>query len=659
MASFEQCIFDIEGDGLLSKVTKMWIIHFVCVATGETKEWLIGEQGWQDFINKRVKKLIGHNILGYDVQVFEKLFDYKIPDHVLLVDTIVLSRVLNYRRFGLDGHSLEAWGEFFGQPKQEHEDWSQLSPEMISRCRSDCQLNLRVYQTLREELLDKLARQKTSSIPPELFITYLDIEHAVSRWCGDCEREGWPFNKSKAVVLRGELQEEVRKAEDALSARLGNKTIATDLVKGIVETKRPKWTKEGFYDAHTCRWFGVDKFEGHPEESQPIIGEYCRVEFVPLKLSSVTDVKIFLDRNGWEPTEWNWKNEVDDNGRNRKVKGSPKITEDSLEFLGGDGVLYSNYVVAKSRLSILETWINAVDENGNLHGECLSIGTPSMRATHKIIVNVPSAESAYGRQMRELFECEPGWVLIGCDSASNQARGLAHFLGDPVFTDTLINGDIHTYNAELIDRILTSMGIDWSEELIKGGLKPDKDQTMEQALKKRKRAAAKRILYAFLFGASGGKLWSYLFGKTNAKQGNKFKAGFVNAVPGFKNLLEKLEKIFGATSRGGNFGYIPSVAGARIYVDSFHKLLVYLLQSTEKATCGAAVMLLVKALKAKNIPFKPSIFMHDEVQFRVPEAYAEEARALGALAFKEGPKLLNVNIMDGDARIGKNWFDTH
>src|SRR5690606_11173022 len=99
--------------------------------------------------------------------------------------------------------------------------------------------------------------------------------------------------------------------------------------------------------------------------------------------------------------------------------------------------------------------------NGLLHGSCFTIGTPSMRATHSIIVNVPSGDSRYGREMRELFGTLPGYTLIGCDSASNQARGLAHFLNNPEFTDTLINGDIHTYNANVLDSVLQSMGFDW------------------------------------------------------------------------------------------------------------------------------------------------------------------------------------------------------
>ena len=139
---------------------------------------------------------------------------------------------------------------------------------------------------------------------------------------------------------------------------------------------------------------------------------------------------------------------------------------------------------------------------------------------------------------------------------------------------------------------------------------------------------------------------------------NKLKAGFLKAVPGFEALLKKLENIYGKTSQNGD-GYIPSIAGTRLYVDSFHKLLVYLLQSTEKATCGAAVLLTMRTLREANIPYVPQIFMHDEIQFSVPEEYAEIAGNIGKLAFKEGPKMFGVTIMDGEFKIGNNWYDTH
>ena len=172
------------------------------------------------------------------------------------------------------------------------------------------------------------------------------------------------------------------------------------------------------------------------------------------------------------------------------------------------------------------------------------------------------------------------------------------------------------------------------------------------------RSVAKRILYAFLFGASGGKLWSYVFGIQDKTKGNKLKDGFLQAVPGFKSLIDKLKRIFESTKQYGD-GYIPSIAGNRVYVDSLHKLLVYLLQSCEKATCSAALMITMEKLEAEGIPYQPCIFMHDEIDFLVPVEFAERAKEIGKIAFQDGPKLFGVTIMDGEGKMGDSWYDVH
>jgi hypothetical protein len=209
-------------------------------------------------------------------------------------------------------------------------------------------------------------------------------------------------------------------------------------------------------------------------------------------------------------------------------------------------------------------------------------------------------------------------------------------LGDAEFIDLLLNGDIHSYNADKQTEVLKSMGITHTVP----------------------RDRAKRILYAILFGAGGDKAWSYVFDVLDKKKGNKFKSGFLKSVPGFSELMKKLENIFGATSKG-DYGYVPGLAGNRIYVDSFHKLLVYLLQACEKVTCGAAVMLVMEKLAEEEIPYIPLIMMHDEIQFMTPERFAVRAAEIGVWAFTEGPKLFDVQIMGGDSKIGENWFDTH
>ena len=656
-------VFDIETNGLHQAVNRMYILAAWNLDTETMHYWLEGDLGWMDAFADATL-LVGHNIIDYDLFVLLKLFGWKPPAGCTLHDTVVMSRVLNYRRFGDQGHGLEAWGQHLKFPKGDFHDWSQYSEEMKVYCLQDVRVNVVVYRELKAEFVEAIQKNP-------LIKLYMQCEHAVSRWCSIASAHGWPFDTEKALKLQKTLEAELEKITAELEHKLGFKAVAVDKNKGVVDVKSPKWVKDGRYHTHTAAWFGVDPFAGL--EERPIAGPYCRVEIEPLKLSSNTDVKLFLTRNGWEPTEYNstWDPEV-----GRKVQTSPKITEDSLEFLGGDGKLYMEYLTAVSRAGILKGFLENTDDKGMVHGYCKTIGTPSMRATHKVIVNIPSADARYGREMRELFGSMPGWTLVGCDSASNQARGLAHFLGDATFTDTLINGDIHTYNAQLLDKVLAGMGVSWNDFIIK----TDKAQVKEEAWREHgskaaylatmcegalkalaavKRAAAKRILYAFLFGASGGKMWFYIFGTQNKEKGNKLKAGFTKAVPGFEKLIKKLDNLFGASKKYGE-GWIPSLAGNRVYVDSFHKLLVYLLQSTEKITCSAACLLTMQRLEEAGIPFVPAVFMHDELDFLVPDEHALEAGKIGRQAFKDGPAMFGVEIMDGgEAKLGRNWYDVH
>ena len=630
-------VWDIEADNLLRNVTKVWCHVFKNIDTGEFIRLYPGDMRWKEILDN-AKLIAGHNIISYDFCVLEKLYGYKRRKDLIVHDTLIMSLVLDYNKFPGGRHSLDNWGKSLGYKKIEFNDFSKFSEEMLVYCERDVDLNHRVYQRLLEALKKQVEKN------PQLK-TYLRVEHAVAEWCAKAEMYGWPFDVDKAQELFLVMDKERQQAEAAITPMLGMKAVAVDKVKGEVAAKSPKWTKSGDYNAHTASWFGINPFLGQDPDSfedltaeeyktfRPILGEYCRVEFETLKLSSTDDVKTFLFRNGWVPTEFNWKRDPE-TGEMRQM--SPKITEDDLSALKGHGKLYSDYMSTSSRFSILKTWLEEVDEDGNLHGSCFTIGTPSMRARHSIIVNVPSVDAPWGKEMRDLFITEPGWALVGSDSAGNQARGLAHYLRSEQYIDLLLNGDVHSFNAEKATEVLKSMGIDRVVE----------------------RSQAKRILYAFLFGASGKKLWSYIFGTMDEKKGAKFKRGFTSAVPGFEALLKKLENIYGKTKQYGD-GYIPGIGGNRIYVDSFHKLLVYLLQSCEKATCGAATMLTMQRLESENIPYRPCIFMHDEIQFSVPEEYAERAAVIAREGFRDGPKMFGIEIMDGESKVGRSWYETH
>jgi DNA polymerase-1 len=637
-------VFDIESDDLLEGCTKMHVLYTKDSTTNEKKYWLENDLGWQAELNS-ADAIVGHNIVAFDLPALKKLFNWEPDKSVKVYDTLILSYVLDYRRFGKGGHSLDAWGNQLGLLKIDFNDYSKFTQEMLVYCERDVDLNLLVFKKLMTEL-------RIQSPKAPYLKTYIKAEHYMSKWASEAELNGWPFAYDDAVALFDEMTRKMASTTAKLESKLGIKSVIKDRVPGKTEgeVKRPKWVKKGCYDHHTAKWFDVDPWSGYVGELRPIDGPFCRVEFADLKLSSPADVKIFLYRQGWKPTEWNYKKDSDGKflkEKRKRVKSSPKIDTASLELLGGDGALYKEYVSISSRHAILKTWLAEAklqkDGTYRLVGQCFMIGTPSMRARHKTIANIPSVDSLYGPEVRSLFTAKEGYTMVGVDSAGNQARALAHYINDDEFTDVILNKDIHIYNAGKMIEALDSM-------LIRHDFTP-----------KNLRSRSKRVFYATLFGGSGAKLWSYLFGVEDADRGNVFKAEFLKAIPGFSGLMKRLEDTWDRTKSFTNKGegYIPSLAGNKIYVDSKHKLLVYLLQAVEKITCSASGMVMMDNLEAEGIPYEPLIFYHDELDFMVPDAYAERASEIGAEAFMSGPKLVGVEIMDGDGKIGHTWLDVH
>ncbi len=161
-----------------------------------------------------------------------------------------------------------------------------------------------------------------------------------------------------------------------------------------------------------------------------------------------------------------------------------------------------------------------------------------------------------------------------------------------------------------------------------------------------------------MFGAGGEKVSLILTGVRNAKLGNKIKDQFAKRIPGLSELIKKIKGIFDRTEYVGH-PWIPALDGRKIPCESAHKALNYLLQSCEAVTCKAATAMAYERLKEAQIPFNPLIFYHDEIEFEVPHEYAERAAQIAKESFRDAPKLFDVSIMDGEAKIGNNWYDVH
>ena len=187
-------IFDIEADGLTP--TKIW-----CIVAKEldgpvhTFDPTQIEEGIK-FLQS-AKTLIGHNIIGYDIPVLEKLHKASFLDNKL-EDTLVMSRLFNPVRE--NGHSLKTWGFRVKLPKQEQpEDFEEYTPEMLEYCIQDVRLNEVVYKHLIEES-SGFSKQNMADVEDEVHNTFKP------KWVED--KQVLPYTKKNGELSKRGLTDE-------------------------------------------------------------------------------------------------------------------------------------------------------------------------------------------------------------------------------------------------------------------------------------------------------------------------------------------------------------------------------------------------------------------------------------------------------------------
>ena len=189
-------VFDIETDDL--KATKIWCI--VAQDSDSGKIYMFAPHQLESGLEllQKADRLIGHNIIGFDIPVIKKLHGVDLSDKEL-IDTLVMSRLFNPVREG--GHSLEMWGYRLKYPKTEFEDYEKYSKEMLAYCRRDVQLNALVLRKLTKE---GSGFSKESA----------QLEQEVSKILKEQEENGFLFNERKAEILLAELREKMQATED-------------------------------------------------------------------------------------------------------------------------------------------------------------------------------------------------------------------------------------------------------------------------------------------------------------------------------------------------------------------------------------------------------------------------------------------------------------
>jgi DNA polymerase I-like protein with 3'-5' exonuclease and polymerase domains len=624
-------VFDTETDNLLPKLTKIHCAGAIDSKTNQKYWFNFAEKDkLDDFLDllNSYDAIAAHNAYGFDIVALHKLSGNKWKPTSTVYCTKVMSQVLQYNRFGF-GHSLKKWGEFFGDNKLEYTgDFEEFTPDMFDYMKQDVKLGTKVYRYLMKELKSFVINRKSDKITHAL-----RLETEMDRIMTEQSQNGWKFNTASAKDLLSLLEKETKSLEDFINPYLGMKITSPDgsvdklkkLYKDkdsyknyeqlpVLPQKTPKYTKLGKLHASNRNWFDLD--DSVTVEHSPILGDYCRIEFEHCDIGNTDSVKDYIYSIGWKPDEWNYKKI---NGT--LVKTSPKLTSTSLEPLGKVGESLDKYYTYRARSSVLSGWFDYIDDNSRLHGDVFNIGTPTFRQTHKIIANLPSGNAILGKEIRSLFVAEKGYKLVSADSAACQLRILAHFMGDDNFTDTVLNGDIHQMNADIIGCT---------------------------------RQQAKRFIFAFLYGAGARKLSGYI-GKSEEETKRAIKR-YKLALPKLAQLIQEV------TAAVEEKGYLIGLDDRPVFLDRYqkHKALNYLIQSSEAIVMKQTIVDIHEGLAQAEIDSNILLFYHDEVTYEVIEDQTEKAKSIIIKAFEEAPKKVGVNIMTcGDCKIGNDYYEVH
>jgi DNA polymerase-1 len=582
-----EVVFDIETDGLNPTVIHVMVAKEV----GVKGNYIIrGPKAFAKFA-KGVTKWIAHNGTGFDCKVVENLWGYKIPLSKQ-VDTLVLSRLFNPMRKG--GHSLKSWGIRLDEYKGEFNDWSQYSEEMKQYCKQDVKVTELVYQ----ELLKEGSKFSQASI---------DLEHQVHAIM--CEQEANGF------LLDTELAQEIYTTCLAETTRI-ERDIKEFMVPIAVPVKEVnlKYKKDGSIFANQLL------------EGCNVQGDYTKITWEEFNLASQPQINKRLNRLGWKPTV--------------KTKGgdSYKICPENLATIPDTAPQavkgLKTWKVLETRWKLASEWLQGSQVDGRVHGQVITPGAVTHRAAHRgpNMANIPSVphgkdgilwkmDGLYAAECRQAFTVPEGKLLVGTDAAGIQLRVLAHYMNDPVYTEQVIDGDIHTFNMNALGRFC-------------------KD-----------RPTAKTFIYAFLLGAGVGKIAEIL--GCNAAQANKSMQNFYEALPTLKRLKSE-------AARAASMGWMKGLDGRILSIGSEHLALSVYLQGGETVIMRLANLLWYSKAKKEGLNFKQCAWVHDEWQTEVDADQAERLGELQVQAIKDAGTFFKLNCpMDGEAKIGRNWLETH
>jgi DNA polymerase-1 len=528
-------------------------------------------------------------------------------------------------------------------------DFTKYTRDLLYRCVSDCDINLRLYNHLLQY------------INHPAFVSALATEHQSQWYCLELSENGFAIDYPAVSRLYGDVSERLTEIDQQLQEAFPPKRIQT----GTIIARETQHGSIHSVDYRRLLRLGVapaDIIAGH---EYPVFTE---------EVFSAASHKQIVDRlwdAGWCPTDRTkgHRDFVDGLPKARKGAKGPELsveqserldyfkrygwttTEENLATLpatapAGAQRLIERLLLANRRATLeqyLELAKREPDGTYRIHGKFNHIGAWTQRKSHANpnMANVPKVVETDGpakplevlsnninRQMRSVWIASPGNVLVGVDADGIQMRIFAHYVNDQKLTDALINGskknatDIHSVHQRALGPACRS------------------------------RDAAKRFIYAWLLGAGIAKVAEIL--ECSFEEAKIAVESFIAYYPGLREL--KRSTIPADAARG----YFVGLDGRFVRCDNAHLMLAGYLQNGESVIMKLACQYWHSRLILEKVPFRFVNDVHDEWQTECPESVSEYIQAVQIESFPIIGDRLKMNCpLAGSGSIGHNWMETH
>ncbi|USM11549.1 family A polymerase [Citromicrobium phage vB_CbaS-RXM] len=427
-------VFDIETDGLLKQLTVCHCLVIKDVETGVVRRFRKNKV--EDTIQKGLdllqtaERIIGHNILSFDLPALEKLYDWQ-PE-AIIEDTIVHARLRfpdqkekDFRLFEhgkIDGkligtHKLEAWGQRLGLWKADYKDIKEAEALALGYLKGSDEMRLHVWGTWNQEMDDYcvqdvevttalwLALQQRETSPEALL-----VQHLLADLMARQEQSGFMFRTAEAQKLADILNEEKERLQEQLSKEFPGRYVpkkmmdAAPIGRNVNGGEFPDFgiTPD---DEDNQRWWGYPQMREKdspnwklricPETGRTLSNTpykagswYTAVKWQEFNPRSRQQITNRLQDMGWEPEE-------EDYTEKGNVKANDVILRRIAEKFPVAWVLADLMAVNKLLGQLADgknAWLKLVDDDGFLRAYTNPCGAVTTRATHSFpnIAQIPA-----------------------------------------------------------------------------------------------------------------------------------------------------------------------------------------------------------------------------------------------------------------------------